>query len=172
MDGELVLSRQAERGAARDQHRERRAGAEQGRYRRRSRPDPLEVVQHQQDRAGPEDAGQALRRGVIPEFGEGEGCGDGGEDEARVVERGQPDEADTAPDLGVEEGRDADGQAGLADPAGTRQREQAQAVAAQQVRGSRDLALPADERRQGRRQGRCRRAPVRERAEGYRLRSD
>ncbi len=161
---ELVLPRNAERGAAGHQHRQSRAGAEQVSDERGRRRNVLEVVQDQQDPARPQNARQALhgRRGR-PSSGSTERFGDGGSTRAGSAIAARGTKATPSGKSPAEAGSDLERQPRLADPARTGQGDQAHVRAAQQPGDRRDLGLAADEGGQRGRQRRVRLLRLRER---------
>ena len=120
---------------------------------RRGLEDLLEIVEDQQQAAVPEEYGEQFLERTAAHIAQAERLGDSGDDEGGVADRRQVDERDP-----VGKGRgdvlgDPEGEAGLADAAGTGQGQEANVVPQQEVADSGHLSLASDERRKREGQG-------------------
>jgi hypothetical protein len=129
----------------------------------------LDVVQDEQRPALPQQRAQRILDRSPARLPHVAGAGDRHGDQGGVVDRSEVDEPDAVRVHGGHVLGDAARQAGLADAARPGQRDQADAGAAQEVGDGRDLALPADETRQRRREVRRGSVAVRKRHRGQRL---
>ncbi len=142
---EAVLAGEAQDVAAGDEHREARAGGQQGSDLGRGRHDVLEVVEDEQHLPLAQIIGQAVAQGTAAHLAQTQRLGDGGDDETRLAEGVEGHEPDPVRERIGHLGRDLDGQPGLANPAGAGEGQQADVGAEQQGGGRGSLALAADE---------------------------
>ncbi len=159
-DRDDVLAAQPQPGAAGDQRLEAGAGAQQiGQVCARGE-NLLEVVQDQQHLAVAQRGLQGRQRWLTARVAQAECGGDGGHDQIGIGDGRQPHQAHPVGERIRHRRADGQGEARLANTAGTGQRHQAYGVAPQQVPHGRDVTVPADEGREwrwqrcGRRQGR------------------
>ena len=134
--------------------REPGRGGEQVADQRRGRQHLLEVVEHQEQVPVAEVPRHAVGQRPVARLPHAEGLRDRRGDEGGVADRGEGDEDDAVGEVAAQLLRDPQGEARLADAAGTGQGQEADAVAAQQVAHGGDLGVPTDEGREGDRQGR------------------
>ena len=89
---------------------------------------------------------QPLGQRPVAAVDHAEGAGDGGRDEGGVGQRREVDEDHAVGEVVRDIVGDGEGEAGLADAAGTGQRQQRHRLVEQQGAGGGHLPLPADER--------------------------
>ncbi|HYO29040.1 MAG TPA: hypothetical protein VER37_00545 [Thermomicrobiales bacterium] len=129
-----------------DEEREPRAAGEEGGQRRTGRKHVLEVVQHQQPALPTEPRHDGRREGEFPRFDRLDRLGDRMEHAVRLGHGGQIDQMDASREGILDGCRDRQGQAGLADAAGSRQRQQPGVALGEHRRRLGHVALAADER--------------------------
>jgi hypothetical protein len=134
------------------------AAAEQAGQCRRGLKDVLEVVQHQQDAAVAERAGDSLGNKAAVALAHADRVGDRRKNERRVDHPGKGDEDDATGEVSNKLLGDPQRHSGLARAARPRQREQPNLVPPQQLGDLGQFALPRHEARQRHRQGRTQRA--------------
>ena len=111
----------------------------------------FEVVQHQQRLGLAQGSHQAVAHGDLPGLQQPGGAGHGGRHQRRVRDRRQGNEEDAVGEVRADLGGEGESEGGLADAAGAGQGEEANIGTAQEPEGQCQLALPADERREGHR---------------------
>jgi hypothetical protein len=152
-EGVPVLTRDTQDSAAGDQRRQRWAGGQQTGDDGAGIQHLLEVVEHQQRSPLAQKARHSLFDAAALDIPHPKRLRDARRDERGVAHGGEGDEPDAVREgVGGRRGH-RERQAGLADAAGAGQGQQAHVVAAQQRGGVGDLALAADQRRQGPWQG-------------------
>ena len=94
-----MLAGEAQDVAAGDEHREARAGGQQGGDLGRGRHDVLEVVEDEQHVPLAQILGQAVAQGAAAHLAQTQRLGDGGDDETRLAEGVEGHEPDPVREL-------------------------------------------------------------------------
>jgi hypothetical protein len=153
-DGVLALAPDPQGRAAGDEHGEVRAGAEQVDHLGRRFGHVLEVIEQQEGFPFAQVLAEDLQRVHARSFPQAQGPRDGRHHERRVAQGRQGDEGHAVGEVAAAGlARRFDGQAGLADAPGTRERQQPDGRPAEQADYLLHLALPAQQAGEGRRQG-------------------
>jgi hypothetical protein len=143
-----LLTPDSQGGPARDQDVKVRTGAQQGGQQGRRRQDVLEVVQDQQQVAGPEMARQQVDE-RLPSVGpEPDRLPDRESHQVGIGQRREADEDRAVPETVAGDGRHGLGKACLAHAGWACEREQPSAVLREKAQGPGQLGLPTDERGQ------------------------
>ena len=144
-DGDVILARESQHDPAGGEDLQPSAVGQQRRDVGRGPDHLLEVVQDEQHLARAQLRHELLRQRTGARVAEAEGPGDRRQDELRVAQRGQFDEADAGGERRSNLLRDPEGEAGLADPSRAGQGDERDVVAEQEVTDGVDLVLAADE---------------------------
>ena len=145
LHGVLRLAAHAQRRAAGGQDGQVGHGLDDRGDVRRGVEEVLDVVQHEQQVLAAQPVDDVVGDGLRGVAGGGHGVGDGWEQLARFEERRELDQAYAVGVAVADHRRCGQGEAGLADPAGPAEGDQA--AGAQQVGDAPDVVVATDERR-------------------------
>ncbi len=115
--------------------------------------DLLEIVEDEEQVFRPQRGGELFRRRPVGEFAQAQGVGDRRDDEVGIADRREGDKHGAVGEYYFQLGSGLDGEARLADAAGTGQRDEPDLGATQEIANGNDLLFPANERRERERQG-------------------